>query len=870
MSWYPLGRPVGTTIYPGMQITSVALWKALNHFGANISLNDVCCYVPAWFGALATLLLGLLTWECTGSANSAVVAAAIMSVIPAHIMRSVGGGYDNESVAMTAMMLTFFLWNHSIRGSKVVAVLAAAAYVYMVAAWGGYIFVINMVGVHAAALVALGYFNDSVYWAYTIFYILGTYGAMHVPVVGWTPLKSLEQLGPCAVFVFYQTLQAGEFERRKKGLTFHSKEAWTIRMRNFGVVATAGAILVAALFPTGYFGPLSSRVRGLLVKHTRTGNPLVDSVAEHQPANEQAYKTYLHHTYKVAPYGLFLAALVSRAQARFLVLWAAVVFFFANKMMRLILLTGPVASALSGFAIGFTLDWSLDQLSDWTDELAEAGSGAKADSDKKAGDKKSAGKKDGKKNDTTEAKAKDKADAALFDPLLKELAKLGAVFTGVYNSKPVRGARKLAAAALLFGMAVGGKQYGKEFWEYSHNMAEQLSSPSIMFHAQLRDGTMITVDDYRQAYWWLRDNTPEDARVMAWWDYGYQISGIANRTTIADGNTWNHEHIATLGRCLTAPEKEAHRIVRHLADYVLIWTGGGGDDLAKSPHMARIGNSVFSDICPGDPTCSQFGFYQGGTPTPMMAESLLYKLHSHLAKPGVTVDKDRFKEVYRSQYGKVRIYQVLKVDKESREWVANPANRICDAPGSWYCNGQYPPALSKLIARRKNFAQLEDFNTGGGNKEYTKEYMARMAGEKGPSARPTKTPSKEKAKARPKPEPDFDDADDAEAEDAAAKAKARQAMPKKLTPKRRSKKWVEQVPWEDTEQTSMMFQLLEKNDLSTLNEWLETQPDAVHMRSADGRGPLFWANEFKNADAVKLLKKFKVRDDVVDKNGNAP
>ena len=22
-------------------------------------------------------------------------------------------------------------------------------------------------------------------------------------------------------------------------------------------------------------------------------------------------------------------------------------------------------------------------------------------------------------------------------------------------------------------------------------------------------------------YWWLRDETPEDARVMAWWDYGY-------------------------------------------------------------------------------------------------------------------------------------------------------------------------------------------------------------------------------------------------------------------------------------------------------------------------------------------------------------
>ena len=23
-------------------------------------------------------------------------------------------------------------------------------------------------------------------------------------------------------------------------------------------------------------------------------------------------------------------------------------------------------------------------------------------------------------------------------------------------------------------------------------------------------------------------------------DYGYQINGLSNRTTLADGNTWNH------------------------------------------------------------------------------------------------------------------------------------------------------------------------------------------------------------------------------------------------------------------------------------------------------------------------------------------
>lgn len=73
---------------------------------------------------------------------------------------------------------------------------------------------------------------------------------------------------------------------------------------------------------------------------------------------------------------------------------------------------------------------------------------------------------------------------------------------------------------------------------------------------------------------------------------GYQIAGIGNRTTIADGNTWNHEHIATLGRCLTAPEKHAHRIIRHLADYVLLWTGGGErtprTQARCAPQQARL------------------------------------------------------------------------------------------------------------------------------------------------------------------------------------------------------------------------------------------------------------------------------------------
>merc|ERR1711957_1045850 len=295
---------------------------------------------------------------------------------------------------------------------------------------------------------------------------------------------------------------------------------------------------------------------------------------------------------------------------------------------------------------------------------------------------------------------------------------------------------KVIVAAMLFYIVKQMIPEVQEFVKFSHGMAQSMSHPTIIFEGTLKDGTNVKVDDYRDAYFWLKHNTPKDSRVMAWWDYGYQITGIANRTTIADGNTWNHEHIATLGRALTAPLKDAHRIVRHLADYVLIWTGGGGDDLAKSPHMARIGNSVFNDICPGDPTCSMFGFDQSGNPTPMMAASLLYVLHSHRQKPGVVADSNRFEEAFISKCGKVRIFKVKSVDEKSKKWSADPANRVCDAPGSWYCVGQYPPALRPLIEKRQAFSQLEDFNAVGDDAsrkkaaEYQKQYMGSMA-EKG-------------------------------------------------------------------------------------------------------------------------------------------
>eukprot|EP00970_Alexandrium_tamarense_P000593 scaffold69_cov198-Alexandrium_tamarense.AAC.33 len=758
-----------------------------------MSLNDICCYIPAWFGVAATFLVGCIAYEASLDSNNmsifgvmidalkgryndgtsgsavatngyysrankfglsspalecAVFAMGFMAVVPAHLMRSVGGGYDNESVAVTAMSLTFYLWMRSLRSGEknnyLFGILAGIAYFYMVAAWGGYIFVLNLIGAHAALLVLLGRFTTKVYLSYTLFYVVGTSLAIQVPVVGWMPLKSLEQMAPCLVFLGYQALQYCEFMRKKNKMT--RREAWKFRVKVFAAGLVVACVLVATMTPKGYFGPISSR------------------------------------------------------------------------MVRLILLTAPIASSLAGIAVGRVVAWSVSVLTGEDDEPETK----KSDKDGSGVSKKSDGKK--KKDKKSSSSESFTGFAAIRDGFVEA-------------SKSTEGKIVKSIAALV----ILGSLYfqATSFKTYAWKISAGLSNPSIILKGQTRDGNIIKVDDYREAYWWLRDNTPEDARVMAWWDYGYQITGISNRTTIADGNTWNHEHIALLGKALTGSEEEGYQIARHLADYILIWGGGGGDDLAKSPHLARIANSVYRDHCPGDVTCRAFGFVdRQGTPSAMMERSLLYKLHSHKLKPGVEADPAKFQEVFRSKYGKVRIFKLLGVSRKSKNWVEE--NRSCDA-GGWFCPGKYPPGLKEILDKKKDFAQLEDFNRGASDADYQKEYFENLNNPE--LARKRAALESEKS----------------------GKPEARK--PRTITDEEKVEIYSR---WENNEDTTLMWKIVTTNAVADLERWLQQDPGAAWLRSADGRGPMWWAFESKNQDIVTLLMKAGVPHTDKDKNGLAP
>ena len=83
---------------------------------------------------------------------------------------------------------------------------------------------------------------------------------------------------------------------------------------------------------------------------------------------------------------------------------------------------------------------------------------------------------------------------------------------GKFKSETAAGPKKEGVAMVFVGMMT--------FFLISYTFhctwvtSEAYSSPSIVLSARSHDGSRIIFDDFRESYWWLRMNTPEDAKVI--------------------------------------------------------------------------------------------------------------------------------------------------------------------------------------------------------------------------------------------------------------------------------------------------------------------------------------------------------------------
>ena len=115
----------------------------------------------------------------------------------------------------------------------------------------------------------------------------------------------------------------------------------------------------------------------------------------------------------------------------------------------------------------------------------------------------------------------------------------------------------------------------------------------------------VSTNDWLESMEWIKNNTPKDAVIASWWDYGYWISTLGERASIADNSTISTAVIQNLAKMLMSSPEYGWQMLRDMqADYVVVFVSGqrlavdnegqalyilqGGGDESKKQWFIRI------------------------------------------------------------------------------------------------------------------------------------------------------------------------------------------------------------------------------------------------------------------------------------------
>uniref|UniRef100_A0A9J2PCA5 dolichyl-diphosphooligosaccharide--protein glycotransferase n=1 Tax=Ascaris lumbricoides TaxID=6252 RepID=A0A9J2PCA5_ASCLU len=772
-AWYPLGRIVGGTVcslqvYPGLMLTSGGIHYILSMLNIPIHIRDVCVFLAPTFSGLTAIATYFLTKELW-TPGAGLFAACFIAISPGYTSRSVAGSYDNEGIAIFALQFTYFLWVRSVKtGSVFWGSLTALSYFYMVSAWGGYVFIINLIPLHVLTLILIGRYSSKLYVAYTTFYVLGQVMAMQIPFVGFQPVKTSEHMAAAGVFGLLQVIALLKYAQRR----ITRKQFVTLFVGGVAVAFLGGLTLIVLLTYAGYIAPWSGRFYSLWdTGYAKIHIPIIASVSEHQPTTWVSFFFDLHITAAVFPAGLWYCVKNVNDERVFIILYAVTAVYFAGVMVRLMLTLTPVVCVLSGIAFSYTYEKYLVDDGEQPKRFdlylpREHVSTSQAQRFVGCLDEHTLHRWRQSKHFAIVSVILYAVTAVYFAGVMVRLMLTltpvvcvlsGIAFSYTYEKylvddgeQPKRFDLYLRREHVSTGQAqrfVGCldehsalkfpepprlknpkfmlKDNGSDEEESKHlydkagksrkggswtNQAapegedasigmnarsivsvvlvlmllmfvvhctyvtsNAYSHPSVVLQSHTSDGGRVIMDDFREAYYWLRKNTEENARVMSWWDYGYQIAGMANRTTL-------------VGKAMSSNESSAYEIMRALdVDYVLAIFGGvigySGDDINKFLWMVRIAEGEYPKEIRESNYFSESGDYTvGAQASETMLNCLMYKISYYrfgeiklgYQQPagldrtrGYVIGKkdivlEHLEEAYTSENWLVRIYKVKR------------------------------------------------------------------------------------------------------------------------------------------------------------------------------------------------------------------
>lgn len=614
MSWYPNGRDVSATSQVALHMAAAVTYQM---FGGGMSVYDYTILFPAIFGALTAVSIFALV-RVMGGTSAGLCAAMLYSVSLPILVRSPIGWFKSEPFGLFLSITAAYLFvsglYSSSKGVAAARMIAAGLLVSAsVSAWGGNQFLIITIGVLFLALPFLRRDHNFLLWAVPLFAasVLATSLLFERGVVS-TPFSVLALAASTGFLIACIIIQ-------KKSARHKTRNGLIFLAAVLAVLPVGGVILAesdAVDLP-------SYRYLNALNPFMTTEIPLVESVAEHATTTLQ--QSFLFHTVFMIFAGIG-AWLVIRALARYrqdrvyvrpdMLAFALMIgmtgVYISSSYVRLEVFAAVSVIIMASLGLGMLS----------REFLGRGGGGGMHGIDYDAAGSGAA------RNGHMQADGGDNGDEPSDDAPSRQ--------GDVAQTRTSGGPRTLSARAQRRAMRVPPppRRVGGVGWQggrrpvpgvlsmsYVAGITALLLLPLVYSGSGASDVFTITdtpptiltggaslgvpTGDWLDALSWIRNSTAPDAVIAAWWDYGYWISTVGERTSLADNWTADSTRIERLADMfISSPDDAWHDLQDMQADYVLVFVAGqllesespvplyslqhGGDE-SKKQWFIRIG-----------------------------------------------------------------------------------------------------------------------------------------------------------------------------------------------------------------------------------------------------------------------------------------
>lgn len=345
LSWYPMGRDVPTTAYPGIPFTAAFLYGVAKIFISNLTVLDVALYYPIFMAVLTIIAIYFLGKE-VGGAPAGIFAALFMAISPAYIRRSSFGFFDTENIGIFAIVLTslFFLRanddKNKIEKKVVYAVLSGLSLGLIYASWGAAKYMSGLLMLYMLLIVASEKYSTKYLISYSFTVGLGFLVVSLTPRLGPNTLMGMDSL---ALFGLVALLLGYEFVKDRIDISVVSVGA-------IGLVVLA-VLLVYILPAVGVTLPIGNKFLQVLNPFTSGSSFLYDSVAE----NHVTAWTSLFNDYglvlALGVFGSYYAVKERDEKNLYALTFFTTALYFAGVMSRLTQILAAPACLMGAYGI---------------------------------------------------------------------------------------------------------------------------------------------------------------------------------------------------------------------------------------------------------------------------------------------------------------------------------------------------------------------------------------------------------------------------------------------------------------------------------------------------------------------------------------